>query len=175
MAANHWAFTLSKLTSLPSQWSEDDTTRALAAQLQGPAITVLAQLQGAVLTYQVLVMALWDCFGERHLQQVRCGELRSCRQKPGETLQALAMIVECLARKASVGVTAETLKSSWHYCLFRRCCRYQVSKVSSNWSADDRLGRFGESVVDFNRSKSDRRRPSSWSSIITANYRCRHV
>lgn len=91
-----------------NQWSEDETTYALAAQLQGPAIAILAQLQGRALTYQTLVAALEDRFGDKHLQHVRYGELRCRRQQPGETLQVLATEVECLARKAFVGVAADT-------------------------------------------------------------------
>lgn len=91
-----------------NQWSEQETAYALAAQLQGPAIAVLAQLQGRALTYQALVASLEDRFGDRHLQQVRYGELRCRRQQPEETLQALATEVECLARKAFVGVAGDT-------------------------------------------------------------------
>lgn len=87
-------------------WNAQPRFCAVASQLHGPAIELLATLPQSTATtgeYQVLLNALEALFGEHHLQFCNHSELRNRRQHLKEPLQELAVDVERLAQKAFCG------------------------------------------------------------------------
>lgn len=92
-----------------NHWTEDEKARAVIAQLDGPALSVLHALQGTRLTYAALITSLRDRFGDEHLQQAFYAELRSRRQEASESFPELAASIERLTYKSFPGATSDTL------------------------------------------------------------------
>lgn len=61
------------------------------------------------LSFEALVGALKVRFGDHHLQKIYHSELQRRQQPPGEYLQMLPAIIECLARRAFLRATVNTL------------------------------------------------------------------
>jgi len=92
-------------------WSETDKAIALTISLKGPAADVLQTVSEADRgSYVALMEALNRRYGSEHLKQMRHLELRSRKQKSGESLQQYASDVERLAQDAFVQYPVEVIE-----------------------------------------------------------------
>ncbi|XP_041467396.1 uncharacterized protein LOC121417729 [Lytechinus variegatus] len=70
-------------------WTKREAVQFLAASLRGPAVKLLTQQPGVVLTYDELVYRLRNRFGLGGKAEVYLAELRQRRRQPKESLQEL--------------------------------------------------------------------------------------
>lgn len=99
------------LIARSNNWDEETKTTALAAHLRGPASDVILTAADAVnnLTFDRLVKALEQRFGDKHLHHLHYAQLRHRVQQPGESFTTLAADIERLTRKVFPGCPQESL------------------------------------------------------------------
>lgn len=99
------------LVARAGNWDEATKVTALATHLRGPASEVVLTAADKVeyLTFQALVNALDQRFGDKHLRHLHYAQLRHRVQQQGESLPTLAADVDRLTRKVFPGLPSASL------------------------------------------------------------------
>lgn len=93
-------------------WNDSNKARALVSYLRGKAVEILETIPADLLhDYPTLIAALDARFGDSHLEQLHYAELRSRRQRSGETFPELAASIERLARKSFPSSSPDTIST----------------------------------------------------------------
>ncbi|KAJ8914723.1 hypothetical protein NQ315_017433 [Exocentrus adspersus] len=91
-------------------WREEDKATSLIAALRGEALEVLRTIPEASPNYATLTSALKRRYGDAHLQHVYQAQLRSRRQRFGETLQQYEADISRMVNLAYPTASAEVIE-----------------------------------------------------------------